>query len=51
MTVFVSVLLSESVYISILQAHVIGVLVMAAKVAPSLSVCECHLICFLVVIN
>lgn len=36
MTVFVSFLLSESVHVSILQAQVIGVFMMAAIVAPSL---------------
>ncbi|XP_038570858.1 rho GTPase-activating protein 22-like [Micropterus salmoides] len=36
MTVFVSFLLSESVHFSILQVHVIAVLMMAAIVVPSL---------------
>lgn len=48
-TAFISLLLSASVYISIPQAHITAVLLMAAIVAPSLRVCECYLICFSVV--
>lgn len=48
-TAFISLLLSLSVYISIPQARIAALLMMAAIVAPSLRVCECYLICFSVV--
>lgn len=41
-TVFISFLVSQFIHISIPQAHIIGVLIMATIVALSPLVCECH---------